>query len=115
MVCRWKPRREGKATSKSWGEVSPEDEAGFVSSIFFWWMLPLLRLGRRRPLQADDLYPVTKNASSTEQADRLERTFKSVVEADAAYERLGKNSWFSSWRQWKGSKAARALAIGIGG
>ncbi|KAH8098945.1 ATPase [Aureococcus anophagefferens] len=40
---------------------SPEDAAGFLSAISFAWMSPLLATGYERPLESDDLFPLTRD------------------------------------------------------
>eukprot|EP00026_Physarum_polycephalum_P000785 Phypoly_transcript_00786.p1 GENE.Phypoly_transcript_00786~~Phypoly_transcript_00786.p1 ORF type:complete len:1319 (+),score=220.66 Phypoly_transcript_00786:74-4030(+) len=39
---------------------NPENSAGFLSRITFWYVQPLLKLGYQRPLTMDDLYPIQK-------------------------------------------------------
>ena len=43
---------------------NPRDGAGFFSTVFFWWMNPLLALGYSRDLELEDLYgPREEDAS----------------------------------------------------
>ncbi|KAI9024263.1 P-loop containing nucleoside triphosphate hydrolase protein [Hyaloraphidium curvatum] len=42
-------------------DTSPEDQAGVLSRASLWWLTPLVRLGYKRPLIHEDLYPLKKN------------------------------------------------------
>lgn len=43
--------------------VSPEAQAGFLSSIYFTWVAPLLHVGYKRPLELNDIWTVTPDRS----------------------------------------------------
>ncbi|KAH8069812.1 ATPase [Aureococcus anophagefferens] len=50
---------------------SPEDAAGFLSAISFAWMSPLLATGYERPLESDDLFPLTRDDDPARVAGKL--------------------------------------------
>ncbi|XP_044834651.1 ATP-binding cassette sub-family C member 6-like isoform X2 [Mauremys mutica] len=54
----------------------PELGASFVSKITFWWFSGLVWKGYRQPLQADDLWSLTKENSSEEIVSQFEREWK---------------------------------------
>lgn len=43
---------------------NPRDGASWLSTIFFWWMNDLLRLGNNRPLTGDDLFPLLESCKA---------------------------------------------------
>uniref|UniRef100_A0A8C0ZMU8 Canalicular multispecific organic anion transporter 2 n=1 Tax=Castor canadensis TaxID=51338 RepID=A0A8C0ZMU8_CASCN len=49
----------------------PEDSAGFLSRLFFWWFTKLAILGYRRPLEAQDLWSLNKEDCSHIVVQRL--------------------------------------------
>ena len=60
-----------------------------------------VKLGRRRPLQASDLYPLARGTSSTEQADKFETAYNQIVSGQSTLPWLFK---------WKGGTCLRALS-----
>ena len=50
---------------------SPEDAAGFLSAVSFAWMSPLLATGYERPLESDDLFPLTRDDDPARVAGKL--------------------------------------------
>lgn len=42
-------------------KVFPKNKANLLSQIFFWWMVPLIRVGYKRTLQPNDLWKVDQN------------------------------------------------------
>ena len=59
----------------------PQEEANFVSRIMFWWIIPLLWKGWRRPLQQDDLYEVRDKDQSCKLTKRLEEKWEQEVQS----------------------------------
>ncbi|KAJ8609885.1 hypothetical protein CTAYLR_007496 [Chrysophaeum taylorii] len=57
-------------------EETPEDAAGPLSTIVFAWMSPLLSLGYARPLEPEDLYPLTRDDDPDAVATKLDTKFQ---------------------------------------
>eukprot|EP01094_Clydonella_sp_ATCC50884_P009249 TRINITY_DN1877_c0_g4_i2.p1 TRINITY_DN1877_c0_g4~~TRINITY_DN1877_c0_g4_i2.p1 ORF type:complete len:1344 (+),score=519.36 TRINITY_DN1877_c0_g4_i2:436-4467(+) len=49
---------EDGSADESIARESPQDAAGWLSSIFMWYMMPMLRRGSNSPLEMEDLYPL---------------------------------------------------------
>lgn len=56
----------------AWNTISPEETSGFYSLAFLTWVNPLVRLGYRKILDNDDLYPLDSQLSS----DTVSRQFQ---------------------------------------
>ena len=50
---------------------NPEDEASFLSKLFFLWIQPLMVKGYEKPLKLTDVFPVRKDLSSKTLTDTL--------------------------------------------
>lgn len=46
------------SSTRSSESKNPRDGASWLSTMFFWWMNDLLRLGSNRPLTEEDLFPL---------------------------------------------------------
>lgn len=51
---------------------SPREEASFIEVLFVSWLLPLLKIGLKREITENDLYPTLFEDQSDHIADRLE-------------------------------------------
>lgn len=51
---------------------SPMERAGIFSMLFFWWMNDTLKLGSKRPLQDEDLFPLQDEFKTEALVDKLE-------------------------------------------
>ncbi|KAG1677893.1 Multidrug resistance-associated protein 4 [Nymphon striatum] len=49
----------------------PYSSKGFWSTIFFWWVMPIIKKGRRQPLIPSDIYPVPHFLSSERLGNHL--------------------------------------------
>ncbi|XP_068230341.1 ATP-binding cassette sub-family C member 4-like isoform X1 [Palaemon carinicauda] len=58
---------------------NPRDTAGSISKMVFWWVIPLMRLGYKRPLASDDLYRVQKRDASQLLGDRMQKCWDAEV------------------------------------
>ncbi|XP_064120685.1 ATP-binding cassette sub-family C member 4-like [Macrobrachium nipponense] len=58
---------------------NPRDTAGSISKMVFWWVIPLMRLGYSRPLNAEDLYRVQKHDASQLLGDKLQKCWDDEV------------------------------------
>eukprot|EP00750_Incisomonas_marina_P031430 INCI8140.1.p1 GENE.INCI8140.1~~INCI8140.1.p1 ORF type:complete len:1674 (+),score=297.41 INCI8140.1:503-5524(+) len=58
---------------------SPEEDAWFVSKGWFSWLNPIMRVGARRPLVQEDLYPVHPSDCSETCQDRLAQEWEREV------------------------------------
>ncbi|WEW59727.1 ATP-binding cassette transporter yor1 [Emydomyces testavorans] len=65
--------------------VSREYKAGFLSTITFQWMSPLMMTGYLRPLELQDIWLVNPNRSVDILSDRLDTSFKRRVERGDRY------------------------------
>ncbi|KAJ7370412.1 hypothetical protein OS493_032302 [Desmophyllum pertusum] len=52
---------------------NPRDGAGALSIMFFWWMNDLLKLGNKRPLTDQDLFPLLEGHKSEELIEKAEK------------------------------------------
>ncbi|XP_050734387.1 ATP-binding cassette sub-family C member 4-like isoform X2 [Eriocheir sinensis] len=59
---------------------NPRDDAGFINRMVFWWIIPFLRLGNRRPLIEDDLYTVQSQDASVSLGNRIQREWDKELE-----------------------------------
>ena len=57
----------------------PADDAGCFSLIFLAWMNSLLRLGSKRPLNLDDLFPLPENHKTQVIVETFEEKWKDEV------------------------------------
>ena len=51
--------------------VNPKGTANFLSLVFFWWMEKVLRLGSKKTLGTDDLFPLLPEDQSKKLVDSL--------------------------------------------
>lgn len=56
--------------------VSPEETGGLYSLAFFSWIVPLIRLGKRKILDTEDLYPLDSQLSADTVAKRFQKTWQ---------------------------------------
>lgn len=54
------------------GNKSPMESASMLSLLFFWWMNDTLRLGSKRPLQDEDLFPLQDKFKTEALVNKLE-------------------------------------------
>ncbi|KAH7103342.1 ATP-dependent bile acid permease [Auriculariales sp. MPI-PUGE-AT-0066] len=54
---------------------SPDAQASFLSTLTFWWLNPMLKVGWTRPLEEDDLWIMNTPRQSRTVADRVETLF----------------------------------------
>jgi len=60
---------------KGYNKISPsedKEEVSFVSLLFFQWMNSIFKIGSERPLDENDLLPLSKENSSTFLTDQLQ-------------------------------------------
>lgn len=62
-----------KATDDNLQSKNPRDGASWLSVIFFWWMNDVLRLGNKRPLTEEDLFPILEDYKSEVLVENAER------------------------------------------
>lgn len=55
---------------------SPLDDAGFLSRLFFLWLSPLISLGSKKPLEAEDVYCLPHDHLSSVVHDRISHFWK---------------------------------------
>uniref|UniRef100_A0A4W3JBM4 ATP-binding cassette, sub-family C (CFTR/MRP), member 3 n=1 Tax=Callorhinchus milii TaxID=7868 RepID=A0A4W3JBM4_CALMI len=60
----------------------PEDSAGFLSKITFWWFTGLARLGYRRPLEDKDLWSLSTDDTSEVIVPRLLKEWEQEIAND---------------------------------
>ncbi|KAJ1916544.1 hypothetical protein H4219_003711 [Mycoemilia scoparia] len=67
--------------SAAWdnSNISPEDEANIFSKLTFSWMSPLLSIGYKRPITADDLWPLPKNYLPYMVADQFDDAWNQEI------------------------------------
>lgn len=53
--------------------ANPFAKASLLSKIFFWWVYPLLRKGRKKELDLDDLYDPVEEDLAGQIGDDIER------------------------------------------
>lgn len=54
-------------------------KSGFLSRLFFAWLLDLFKLGAQRPLTQDDLYPLQDEFKAENLVQRLEETWSQEI------------------------------------
>ncbi|KAL7748549.1 hypothetical protein RI367_005960 [Sorochytrium milnesiophthora] len=74
LECRHKRRADQYANLEEEPDLnrSPEETANIFSIITFWWLNPLMRLGRQKPLSMEDLWALARN----DQADAISHRFQ---------------------------------------
>lgn len=65
---------------RKWGSIalydkSPEESSGLYSIAFFAWLNPLIRLGNRKILDTDDLYPLDTRLSANKMSHLFQRNW----------------------------------------
>ncbi|KAK0727269.1 ATP-binding cassette transporter protein YOR1-like protein [Lasiosphaeria miniovina] len=60
-------------------QVCPEHTAGFFSSLFFFWMGPLMQTGYKRPLELNDLYSINPDRAVDPLTEKMRESFKRRV------------------------------------
>nr|XP_057907958.1 multidrug resistance-associated protein 4 isoform X2 [Doryrhamphus excisus] len=61
-------------------KTNPAASANILSKIFFWWLNPLFRIGYKRRLEEDDMYPVLVEDSSETLGQELQRYWDHEVQ-----------------------------------
>ncbi|XP_054637117.1 multidrug resistance-associated protein 4 isoform X3 [Dunckerocampus dactyliophorus] len=61
-------------------KANPAASANLLSKIFFWWLNPLFRIGYKRRLEEDDMYPVLVEDSSERLGQQLQRYWDDEVQ-----------------------------------
>lgn len=61
--------------------VSPEEQAGLLSSIYFTWVTPLLHVGYRRTLELNDIWTVSPNRSIEYLMPKFQQNLASRMES----------------------------------
>lgn len=90
--------------------ASPEDTASFFSNLYFAWLTPLLRLGRDRPLEADDLFPSSAADRTAATHGRFDPEWeRSKAEAAEAGGGATPSLWRTFWRIHRGEYFAGAV------
>lgn len=69
---------------------SPEDGASWVSRLLFAYATPLVRLGGQRPLETDDLWPVSPRDASAGVATSFRAALAASATPDAPQGRLAR-------------------------
>lgn len=54
------------------GKPNPLQDGNLCSSLFFWWLTPLLRRGYKRRLEEDDMYSVLPEDRSARLGEELQ-------------------------------------------
>lgn len=71
MCMQWKAMNMQRQTTKD-KKKSPMEKANIFSLLFFWWMNDTLKLGSKRPLQDEDLFPLQDEFKTEALVDKLE-------------------------------------------
>eukprot|EP00276_Gloeochaete_wittrockiana_P023417 CAMPEP_0184365042 /NCGR_PEP_ID=MMETSP1089-20130417/147054_1 /TAXON_ID=38269 ORGANISM="Gloeochaete wittrockiana, Strain SAG46.84" /NCGR_SAMPLE_ID=MMETSP1089 /ASSEMBLY_ACC=CAM_ASM_000445 /LENGTH=316 /DNA_ID=CAMNT_0026706129 /DNA_START=84 /DNA_END=1030 /DNA_ORIENTATION=+ len=64
---------EGPSDARQQGSVSPEERAGIFGKVAYTWLNPLMKAGFRRPLLANDLYPLRDADKAQNVAETFDR------------------------------------------
>ena len=75
-----------KETTREW-KKSPMESANIFSLLFFWWMNDTLKLGSKRPLQDEDLFPLQDEFKTETLVNRLEVEWDKEVDSCACKNR----------------------------
>lgn len=91
--------RDDKDAIEPRGEVSPYDTAGIWSKISYGFVLPLLRLGWKRPIQVPDLPPLRNDDRADTVSERLEAAWLALGEKRFTWKRP---MWWAIYHAYKG-------------
>lgn len=61
--------------SKIADKENPKKNANIFSLLSFWWVVGILGVGKKRPLENDDLFPLLDEDKTQRAAEKLERTW----------------------------------------
>ncbi|KAK4127358.1 hypothetical protein N657DRAFT_565667 [Parathielavia appendiculata] len=83
-------------------EECPEHKAGFLSSLVFHWIAPLMSRGYKRPLEFNDIYSVNPDRAVDPLTDKLRASFQRRVDAGEKYPLVWAINETFFWEFWLG-------------
>ncbi|CAI5445243.1 unnamed protein product [Caenorhabditis angaria] len=72
---------------------SPEEKASFISRVFFSWLTYLIRIGAKRPLENEDLYPLNRKGNSEYLKKRWDEEWKNEREECSKTQKVPSIVW----------------------